>query len=150
MTLIGEKNCKKGSFRNIYLVILHQDLWRRFSLHIMNGTAEVAHTQNQDVSLFQKCTSRMIYAQMLLSSERCLIMAVWEHLRAHFGSDRRNLVASHSTCVNIKKVSHSAHQFDRSPPFGTLPKIHIFTQQFDDLLYFSDSSGCASFLTLNT
>ena len=31
-------------------------------------------------------------------------MAVLEQLRAHFGSDRRNLVASHSTCVNIKKA----------------------------------------------
>jgi hypothetical protein len=31
-------------------------------------------------------------------------MAVWEQLRAHFGNNRRNLVASHSTCANIKKA----------------------------------------------
>jgi len=32
-------------------------------------------------------------------------MAVWEQLRAHFGNDRRNLVASHSTCANIKRLT---------------------------------------------
>jgi len=31
-------------------------------------------------------------------------MAVLEQFRAHFGSDRRNLVASHSNCANIKKA----------------------------------------------
>jgi len=37
-----------------------------------------------------------------------------------------------------------------SPPFGTLPKIHIFTQQFDYLQYLSDSPGGLSFLPSNT
>ena len=31
-------------------------------------------------------------------------MAAWERIRAHFGSNRRNLVASHSTCAHIKKA----------------------------------------------
>jgi hypothetical protein len=31
-------------------------------------------------------------------------MAVWERLRTHFGSNRRNLVKSHSNCANIKKA----------------------------------------------
>ena len=38
------------------------------------------------------------------SKRRCLVMAAWEQLRAHFGSDQRNLVASHSNCANIKKA----------------------------------------------
>ena len=31
-------------------------------------------------------------------------MAVWEELRTYFGSNRRNLAESHSTCANIKKA----------------------------------------------
>jgi len=33
-----------------------------------------------------------------------MAMAVWEQLRSHFGSNRRKLVASYSTCANIKKA----------------------------------------------
>ncbi len=33
------------------------------------------------------------------------MMAVWEQLRTHFGSNHRNQVASHSTCANIKKAN---------------------------------------------
>src|SRR5213083_1829989 len=31
-------------------------------------------------------------------------MAAWERLRIHFGSNRRKLITSHSTCANIKKA----------------------------------------------
>jgi hypothetical protein len=34
-------------------------------------------------------------------------MVVWEELRDHSGSDRRNLVESHSTYANIKKAHTS-------------------------------------------
>ncbi len=37
-------------------------------------------------------------------SERCRVMAVWEGLRSHFGSNRRYPVTSHSTCANFKKA----------------------------------------------
>jgi len=45
---------------------------------------------------------------VLLSGMRYLVMAVRELLHAHSGSNRRNQIASHSTCAKFKKANSSA------------------------------------------
>jgi hypothetical protein len=63
----------------------------------------------------------MTSAQVLSPVGRCLVMAVWEQLRTYFGSNRRNLAESHSTCANIKKAHTLCCQNEDEAACGLLP-----------------------------
>jgi len=58
--------------------------------------------------------------------EKCLAIIVWEELRFHFGGDRRNLVASHSNCANIKKAHSLVKQLESKLKAGSAWQDHDY------------------------